>query len=172
MNLAYRTTQFFRVLFARPTPEDLRRVEETLSPSLIRIFRRMSVADQTHAIRVLRTLLDQGERHPSLLAAALLHDVGKARVRPRLWDRVVVVLGTAIVPGAIQRWGHGELKGWRRPFVIAVRHPVWGAEMIRTAGGSEELATLVSRHQDPPQAQTDSQIDQLLYRLQVADGRN
>lgn len=172
MNLAYRTTQFFRLLFDKPAPQDLSLVEETLSLSLMHLFRGMTAADQTHAIRVLHTLLEQGQRDPSLLAAALLHDVGKSHVRPRLWDRVAVVLGTAIVPNAVQRWGHGEHKGWRRPFIIAARHPTWGAEMILAAGGSQELATLVSRHQDSLKAKTDTQIDQLLHHLQEADGMN
>ena len=38
----------------------------------------MSVSDQRHSLNVMRTLRRQGHTEPDLLAAALLHDVGKS----------------------------------------------------------------------------------------------
>jgi hypothetical protein len=172
MKITYRASQFFLALFARLTPEDTLLIEEHLSPSLIETFQRMSRSDQLHGIRVLRSVCNNGEAHPTLCAAALLHDVGKSRHPFRLWDRIMVVLGTAIIPDAIQRWGNGEPRGWRRAFVVAAQHPLWGAEIIRAAGGSEELATLISRHQEIPLEHHESEINHLLLRLQEADGEN
>ncbi len=172
MGLAYRASQTFRALLAKPRSEDLALVEEHLSPPLWELFRQMSPGDQVHGLRVLRSLLARGEGDPNLLAAALLHDVGKSQVRLRLWERILVVLISWLAPGRVRYWGKGELRGWRRPFVIAVRHPDWGAEMIRQAGGSEGLVNLVLRHQEDLPTDPEKEFHRLLSRLQEADGLN
>lgn len=172
MSLAYRASQTFRVLLAKPRSEDLALAEEHLPPPLGEIFHQMSPADQAHGLRVLRSLLARDEKDPDLLAAALLHDIGKSQVRLRLWERVLIVVTSWLAPGRVRLWGEGQLTSRRRPFVIAVRHPAWGAEMIRQAGGSEELVTLVLRHQEDLPPDPAKEIDRLLYRLQEADGLN
>jgi putative nucleotidyltransferase with HDIG domain len=172
MGLTYRASQTFKVLLAKPRSEDLVLAEEHLSSPLRELFHQMSPADQVHGLRVLRSLLTRGEENPNLLSAALLHDVGKSQVRLRLWERILIVLISWLTPGRVQSWGKGELRSWRRPFVIAVRHPDWGAEMIRQAGGSEELVNLVLRHQDDLPPDPIEEIDRLLSLLQEADGLN
>jgi putative nucleotidyltransferase with HDIG domain len=172
MKIAYRASQFFQALFAKLTPEDIQLVNQHLSPALLEVFHHMNRSDQLHGIRVLRSVCVNGENHAVLCAAALLHDVGKSRHPFRLWDRILVVLGTALIPNAVERWGNGEPRGWRRAFVVAAQHPHWGAEIIRAAGGSEELAALVKRHQEGPLPHPETEIDRLLLRLQEADGVN
>ncbi len=172
MGLTYRASQTFRVLLAKPRSEDLVLAEEHLPPPLGALFHQMSPADQAHGLGVLRSLLARDEKDPNLLAAALLHDVGKSQVRLRLWERIFIVLVSWLAPGRVQRWGEGQLTSWRRPFIIAVRHPAWGAEIIRQTGGSGELVTLVLRHQEDLPPDPAKEIDRLLYRLQEADGLN
>ncbi|MEJ2570033.1 MAG: HD domain-containing protein [Anaerolineales bacterium] len=173
MKIAYRASQFLNALFARLTPEDHLLIEKTLPPSLLEVFRRMGRSDQLHGVRVLRSVRAGGTDHPTLCAAALLHDVGKSRHHPRLWDRILVVLATALFPEAVERWGNaGEPRGLRRPFIIAAQHPRWGADIVRAAGGSDELVALVRRHQAIPPLPPQTQIDRLLLRLQQADGEN
>ena len=82
---------------------------------------------------VWRRLVDQDEHNPDLLAAALLHDVGKSRFPLRLWERVLIVSLKAFFPDRATRWGVGAAKGWRRALVVAAQHPTWGAEMARQA---------------------------------------
>ncbi len=172
MGLVYRAGQFFQALAARPRSQDRALVEVHLPPALRPLFDTMSPADQAHGIRVLRALLRQGEAHPDLLAAALLHDVGKSRVPLRLWERVVVVLAEVLLPGASAHWGRGRPRGWRRPFVVALQHPRWGAEMLAAAGASPLLQELVCRHQEPLDGPPDDPTEVLLRKLQQADSRN
>jgi hypothetical protein len=65
----------------------------------------MQESEQAHALRVLHALLEQGEEHPDLSVAALLHDVGKSRFPLKLWERVLIVLGQAFFPERAARWG-------------------------------------------------------------------
>src|SRR5690606_10928256 len=93
MGLTYRLQQFWRLIRVQPFPQEAwTEVQAVLSPQEIALFRQQVTADQTHGLRVSRTLREAGESEPHLLAAALLHDVGKCRVRPTLWDRVVGAL--------------------------------------------------------------------------------
>jgi putative nucleotidyltransferase with HDIG domain len=166
---AYRASQFVQALLAQPAADDVRLAAEHLPPTLIPLFERLSRAEQSHAIALLHALLQQGRTDPDLLAAGLLHDVGKTRAPLRLMDRVLVVLAQSLAPSVIRSSNGGDARGWRRPFIIAARHAEWGAELLQQHGASPRLVDLVRRHHaSPPSA--DGQVDPLLDALQSADG--
>lgn len=166
---AYRASQFLHAVLDHPAPGDADLIHAHLPASLHALFERLSPVEQAHAVAVLRTLLLQGHSDPSLLAAALLHDVGKTRAPLRLMDRVLVVLAARLVPRRARDWSQGAPSGWRRPFVIAAQHASWGEAMLAQAGASTPLGELVRRHHDPlPVLSTP--IDHLLAALQAADG--
>jgi hypothetical protein len=87
------------------------------------------------------------------------------------------VVGRTLFPTRVKEWGTGDAKGWKRPFVIAEKHPVWGAEMAEEAGSLPLVVSLIRRHQDC----TDNDIghgspgdavaleEQLLFQLQLLD---
>jgi putative nucleotidyltransferase with HDIG domain len=129
----------------------------------------MRRAEQAHSLAVLRALRRQGHADPDLMAAALLHDVGKTRVPLRLFDRVLVVLGHSLLPAAARAWSTRAPSGWRRPWVAAAQHASWGAEMVSHAGGSARLQAMIRRHHETPLSRT-TEIDGLLAALQAADG--
>jgi predicted HD phosphohydrolase len=89
MGLAYRIQQFFRVLKSRPDVAERDRALEELDPPLVELFLQMSPSDQAHALRVFSVLNDFELTDPDLLAAALLHDVGKSIHPPSVLDRVI-----------------------------------------------------------------------------------
>jgi putative nucleotidyltransferase with HDIG domain len=113
-------------------------------------------------------LIRAGEQDADLLAAALLHDVGKSSSRLHIWERAAAVLASWLIPDQARRWSNGPASGWRRPFVIGRHHPHWGAELVEQAGGSQRLIELIRQHQDREAAA----CDPLLRRLQAADGKN
>ncbi|RPI32816.1 MAG: hypothetical protein EHM70_07955 [Chloroflexota bacterium] len=131
-----------------------------LKPAEASLFFRLQPGEQAHSIDVLHNLIERGEAYPDLWVAALLHDVGKSCYPLNLWERVWIVLGKAIFPEKVNRWGseyaNMELSSgnklrapfWRRPFVVAVLHPEWGARLAETAGSSPMVVSLIRRHQD------------------------
>lgn len=172
MRLPYRLEQLARSLRSRPDPAFLAQASRLLTPAQLLLFRSMKPADQAHGIRVLKTLQQQGETDPGLLAAALLHDVGKTRYPLRVWERALIVICQSFLPERATRWGQAEPAGWQRPFVIAAQHPQWGADMVAEIGGSPGLVELIKRHQDEPDTAVNSDINRELRALQAADNRN
>jgi hypothetical protein len=172
MGMSYRAGQFLHLLTAKRKREHRRFVYEILDSSMAALFFRMSDPDQSHSVRVFQTLVDQGEEGEDLLRAALLHDVGKSLHPLRAWERSLVVVTNRIFPNQVLKWGHDEPYGWRKPFVVALQHPEWGAALVQQEGGSETLVTLIRYHQENAPPNIGKDVQELLERLQTADGMN
>ena len=105
--LRYRLTQGFRALLSPLIPLDRTARDAALTILPIQAaaaFRALPKADQQHALRVYRSFIARGEADTDLLAAALLHDIGKnpgvgltqrtARVLFTRWPRLLASLTT------------------------------------------------------------------------------
>jgi len=172
MDIFYRASQFFQAIFCKPDHDQLMEVLSILPAEMAALFQRLPPADQCHSISVFHTLKEAGEKEPDLLAAALLHDVGKSRFHLNIFERVLIVLVESNFPQRARRWGQGKPDGWKRCFVVAVQHPAWGADMVSSAGGNKTLVGLIREHQTPAATPTGSHFADLLKRLQHADGIN
>lgn len=155
--------------------------ESILSPALLTLFAEMQPSEMNHSLQVTRKLISRHETHPDLLAAALLHDVGKCRSPISLGERVVIVLVKYLLPAAYLRWARsGDLSSWKHMFVVAERHPAWGAEMAGKAGASPLVVELIRDHQRPRDPVTIIEVESgarklasyLLYQLQLCDGES
>jgi hypothetical protein len=150
----YRTRQFWHGLRLTPTASEIDRARSALNAAQFDLFIRLQPGEQSHSLAVFTKLSVAGEDNPDLLAAALLHDVGKTLYPLKLWERVWIVLGKAFPPGLLKRWALGDLgdlKGlsfWKRPLVVAEQHPKWGAELAAQAGSSHLVVSLICRHQE------------------------
>ena len=158
---------------ARPLPQAAREtITAVLTPEETALFNQFSLSDQQHSYQVWRTLQAIGQTHPDLLAAALLHDVGKTRAPLSIWQRSLIVLAQTFVPGKTAVWGQGDVESWQRPFVVKLQHPAWGAEMAQTAGSRPLTIELIRRHQDALPETPVTEADHLLRLLQWADDQN
>jgi hypothetical protein len=131
------------------------------------LFRRMQPSEQRHAARMLEELEASGQNDPDLLTASLLHDVGKVLYPLSLPDRVIIVLCKNLFRQIPGHWSSGTPTGFLHPFVVAARHPEWGAELAEQAGISSRTVDLIRHHQD-----TYSTRDPLLAALQAVDNQN
>ena len=176
MPVRYRIRQFWNAIKAVPAPEEIQKANQALSSPLMALFLEMQTSEQAHCLWIFNRLLEQDETNADLLAAALLHDVGKSCHPLRLWERVVAVLGKALLPTRVKSWGAGAPFGWKRAFVVAEQHPVWGAELAQRAGASPITVSLIRHHQanagDLPRGRSapQSRLEQrLLIRLKLLD---
>jgi putative nucleotidyltransferase with HDIG domain len=170
--LVARLRQGVLALVAWARPVDDASAAVILPSPLLTLFRQMPRREQQHALEVLATLRRNGGTHLTLLMAGLLHDVGKTRAPLTVWERVLIVVVEAASPSRAEVWSAGELRGWRRPFVVRRQHAAWGAEMVAAAGGDTLLIDLVRRHQDKLPTPPQTEADHLLVALQAADNAN
>lgn len=136
-----------------PGPEDEAWVAGVLDPGELGLWERLGARDRRHLVGVARRVDETlaGTAHagdPRWVAAALLHDVGKAEAGLGVVGRVVATLADATPGVRARRWaGRDGLRGRVGRYLL---HPATGARMIRAAGGREEVAAWAEVHQDPP----------------------
>ena len=170
--MRYRVHQFFRAITARVKQEDVEAALSDLPPGAQALFLAQSRQDQRHALAVVGTLKDAGYHNSDLLAAALLHDIGKAAVALPAWQRAIIVLLDHASSRMLSALSQGEAKGLRRPFVIHARHSECGAVRAEEAGCSPITVALIRRHHETAPNATGTGQDELLKVLQSADSTN
>src|SRR5436305_4425433 len=154
-SLAYRLGQVREQLgFVEPLSEQDYNEVAALLPTVaaLSLFRTMTPADQQHSLRVCRRLQARGCKDKDMLAAALLHDVGKAQGRVPFWTRPAIVLGKLCAPRLLSRlatYPCAGLSRWRRSLGYAWWHAEIGAEMAAKAGLSERVALYIRTHHQP-----------------------
>ena len=150
-NARHLVHRFFGSLRPGGPPErDLTWVESTLSLQEIALWKRMSGPDRRHSAQVARDVHARlAERATApVLAAALLHDVGKIDSRLRTYGRVVATLTTKIV-------GRDEVLGWRRSrglhrrIALYVDHPAIGGDLLELAGSDPLTVAWAREHHNP-----------------------
>jgi hypothetical protein len=146
-----RAGQFFAALSVRRRPPDPGAAHAILPPALSDLFDQMLPEDRRHGLAVLALLKARGESAAPLLAAGLLHDVGKSGAGVRLHHRIARVLLRRTVP-PVWRFLTGRPTGWRRPYWVMAHHPARGAVWVATRGGDADLVALIRYHEAPPPA--------------------
>ena len=157
--VVYRLWQVRQQLgFVEPlSPEERSEVVSWLPDSAIQLFETMSAADQQHALRVCRGLQARGYTEKDLLAAALLHDVGKAGGRVPFWTRPIIVIGKLCFPRFLTRlavypreeMALPRLQSWRRSLGYAWWHADIGADLAAAVGLSERTILYIRTHHQP-----------------------
>jgi hypothetical protein len=164
-NAAYRSGQFFRGFRWALGPQEISTVCSLLTERELLLFTAMQGRDRRHSMDMVRWLEHHasGSASDDLLAAALLHDVGKGSLV--VWDRVAFVLLGALSP-SLRRWA-SRPDGWRwqRALWRLEYHAGLGAEMLVAAGSRRRVVDLVARHKD-----TSAGGDEELALLLAADG--
>jgi len=173
---AYRLEQARQQLgFVKPlSVADEQEVQRWLPASALPLFATMSDADKQHSLRVYRGLQAQGCVEDDMLAAALLHDVGKAQGRVPFWTRPAIVLGKLFAPrllvrlviaptfagnvgtdvarprsNRLPRGRATSVPTWRRSLSYAWYHADVGADLAADAGLSQRAVLYIRTHHDP-----------------------
>lgn len=133
-------------------PADLVWVRAILTPAELELWAAQSAYDRNHTVEVARRVERRLAptaygKDPLWPGAALMHDVGKLQSNLSLGERVVATLVSKLVGVAtVRRWA-SSATGWTRRLGLYLIHGEVGAEMIRAAGGREEIAVWTEIHQ-------------------------
>jgi hypothetical protein len=121
---------------APPSPQDERWAMDRLAASTAALWARQSDGDRRHSVAVARHVLAAAPDAPHwVIAAALLHDVGKIDaglgVSGRVLATVLSVCRVRNAPGALGRH---------------LRYPATGAALLAAAGEPAEVAAWAGQH--------------------------
>ena len=125
------------------------------------LWNRMSNPDRRHAVGVAREVvrrwpeieLEPPSPEPprSVVAAALLHDVGKVESGLRTPARVVATLVWGVLDdGRAARWAERPDSGLRSRLGRYRRHPEIGGQLLREAGADSLTADWAAQHHRDP----------------------
>lgn len=171
----YRLGQFWRGLAAQVSETEREQALRLLPPAAAQLFCAMPLDAQRHSLDVYTTLRAAGHTDYSLLAAALLHDVGKLSAtqngrRLGLWDRGALVLVHALAPRWCDRLAHPDpATGLRYLLYVHREHPAIGAAWAERTGCDALCCRLIAYHQTPPEHSPPGAWRALLVALQEAD---
>ncbi|MCP5028113.1 MAG: HD domain-containing protein [Actinomycetia bacterium] len=121
-----------------------------LLPGEVELWGSMPNPDRRHGVGVARAvveLLGEDATRP-VMAAALLHDVGKTATGLHTPGRVVAtVLGAVLPDERVPEWA--ERAGWRGVMGRYHLHPAIGADLLRAAGSDPLTADWAAQHHQP-----------------------
>ena len=169
MKLGHLTKRFFGSLWPKgPSAKSEEWVRSVLSDGELKLWQRMSRADRRHAVGVARDVERRlgHEATTPILAAALLHDVGKVAAGLGTYGRVIATLaGAAAGRTMAEAWTQG--KGFTRKVGLYLRHPVLGADMLAMAN-SDPLAVTWAREHHLPEEEWTLPVE-VAHALKAAD---
>lgn len=142
--------RFAGSLLARPvSADDLRWVGEVLARAELRLWLRMSRADQRESVRVARAAQRAlgVDAQPEWLAAALLHDVGKTDAALGPYRRAVATVAGTVAPAMVPAWRESA-SGFTRRVGLYLDHAAIGEQKVLLAGGRPAVATWARVHHD------------------------
>jgi len=146
-------TRFVGALWpGAPAATDVDWVRTILEPSEFALWSRQVAHDRRHTIGVARRVARELAPTPFAgdtrwVAAALLHDIGKVQSRLSVFGRVVATLaGKATGKRRVAQWSEG--RGVTRRVGQYLAHGPIGADLIRVAGGRDDVAAWAAIHHD------------------------
>ena len=171
MRLLYRFRQFFGGVFARVSDADRREADAVLNPAARAWFHALPRDLQWHGVQVLHDLQHAGVDRSDVLAAALLHDAGKAEGPSGPLVRTFIVLARHLAPAWAARRkeiDYRAARGIDRVLAVSYQHPAIAAEKAAACGCDPVTIDLIRHHQDKPP----SMENELLQLFQQVDDEN
>jgi hypothetical protein len=138
-----------------PSAADRAWIDEQLLPAERPLWARLSGPDRRHAAGVAREverILGHEATRP-VLAAALLHDVGKVESGLRTYGRVVATLSAKVAgPEMAHTWR--KQRGFARRVGLYLLHPALGGDLLELAGSDPLTVAWTREHHRPPEEWT------------------
>lgn len=145
--------RFFGSVIPRgPSKDDTAWVATQLEPPELELWNRLPRADRRHSALVARrveVLLGDEASRP-VVAAALLHDVGKLDANLGVYGRVIATISGSVVhhdPDTINDWT--RTRGFTRRVGLYLQHPRLGGDMLELAGSDPLTVAWTREHHLP-----------------------
>jgi hypothetical protein len=136
-----------------PRRSDALWVRGQLLPAELTLWAAMPAADRRHAAAVGRRVVAAGAGDRPVVAAALLHDVGKTVSHLSTMGRVAAtVLAAWLGRERVAAWTEG--RGYSRRVGLYLEHPKLGGDLLQLAGSDPLTIAWAREHHLPPEQWT------------------
>ncbi len=142
--------RFFRGFHWALSPSEVAHARRLLTPAELLLFAGLPGRERRHAMDMVHWLRARAAPSDELLAAALVHNVGKGPVH--LQERVAYVLLDLLTPELLERIASPSGLRFQRSLAAQRDHPRRGAALLAAAGSAPRVQALVREHHDPPPA--------------------
>ncbi|MCP3936349.1 MAG: hypothetical protein GY708_13365 [Actinomycetia bacterium] len=131
--------------------DDVDWVKSVLSGPEYALFDKMTINDQAHGVSVARDVASQLELSPRswIVAAALLHDVGKIESGVGVAGRVLATLMEPLIPERFVPRAT-RLPGWFGRVGEYLRYTEAGAVLLASVGSDPRVRAWAREHHMPP----------------------
>ena len=150
----------FRHAGGHPVEADFALARQWLTEPLMALFEGQHPRDIVHSAETARWLIDRGHLDPDLVAAGLLHDIGKGE--QRRFDRTAWVLAGHLRLSSRLAASSSKYEV-RRAMARTLTHSETGAFALEMAGAPGRVVELTLRHHHA------ARDDRVLALLQQAD---
>ena len=148
-NWRARVRQFVAAGDKAASAPSIDRVAPYLSPVARDLFLSQRRFEQRHAVDLAEALLTARTDAPAhIVAAALLHDLGKVAADVRRWQRVAFVLLVAGAPRLLGRIANAEPGSRGHAFWVLQHHAALGADLAQAHGVDARTVWLIRHHHD------------------------
>jgi putative nucleotidyltransferase with HDIG domain len=162
MRVRHLATRFVGSLRARPLDAaDLAFVHDSLRPEELACWERLGRADRAESLATARALGPESE--PRWVAAALLHDVGKA-------ETTLGPNGRALATVVATLAGRRRARTWANAIGRYVNHDELGAARLREAGARPETVAWAAAHHRRERWPATGLAPEICELLAIADG--
>ena len=139
--------RFFRGFAWALAPAEVAHARRLLTPAELLLFAGLQGRERRHAMDMLHWLRARAAPSDELLAAALVHNVGKGPIH--LQERVGYVLLDLLAPRLLERLASPSGGRFARSLAAQRDHARRGAALLARAGSSPRVRALVAAHHDP-----------------------
>lgn len=140
----YRIKQFYWSITSKITEEDRIFLKKYLKDKEIELFKKLTVADQKHCIKVAKEIKQYYEKNSikdtSMIKIGLMHDIGKIHKPLSPIDKSIMVLLDSITKGKVKRFNN------IKKIDVYYNHGEKGYIILKEIGYDEYYLDIVKNH--------------------------
>ena len=147
--MLYRVKQFYWDISCRFKNLDYEFVCEHLNKEEVDLFKKLSISEQFHSIRVVNNAIIQGKQEYNLnegeinklIKICLLHDIGKSECRVNVLEKSIFVICNKLLHGRLKSFSNRSKKLNTYYF-----HPEKGADILSKMGYNDDIIYVIRNH--------------------------
>lgn len=157
--MLYRVKQFYWDISCRFKDPDYEFISKYLTLEELELFKKLSISEQFHCIRVANTAIIEGKNIykldkddiNKLIKICLLHDIGKIQCRVNVFEKSIFVICNKLLKNKLILFSNKSKK-----INTYYYHPERGADILSEIGYDDDILYVIRNHHKQKGIDTDN----------------